>query len=47
MLTRLYIEALLIDSRLADEIWKLWNARLITDDLEAMAWWLVVLLADH
>ena len=38
MLTRLYVEALLTDSRLADQVWELWNAGLISDELAAMAW---------
>jgi len=40
MLTRLFIEALLIDEQLADQVWELWNENegVITDDLAAMAW---------
>ncbi len=38
MFTRLYVEALLTDSRLADQVWELWNARLASDELAAMAW---------
>jgi hypothetical protein len=34
MLTEIYIEALLVDEVLADCIWELWNAGVITD-LEA------------
>ena len=41
MLARLYIEALLTDSKLADQVWALWNARLISDDLAAMAWCII------
>jgi hypothetical protein len=37
MLTRLNVEALLADERLADQVWKLWNVRVITDDLAAEA----------
>ena len=37
MLTRLYVEALLADAVLADEIWALWDAGLISDDLAAWA----------
>ena len=44
MLTEIYIEALLADEDLADQVWVLWNARLIADDLAAMAWWV---LATH
>jgi hypothetical protein len=37
-LTRLYVEALLADKYLADQVWELWNAGVITDDLAAWAW---------
>ena len=37
MLTEIYIEALLVDEELADEVWELWNAGLITDDVASMA----------
>ncbi len=30
MLARLYVEALLADSILADQVWELWNARLMS-----------------
>jgi len=38
MLTELYIEALLVDEDLADQVWELWNAGVITDGLAASAW---------
>ena len=38
MLAELYIEALLVDEELADQVWELWNAEVITDDLAAWAW---------
>ena len=38
MLTELYIEALLADKRLADQVWELWNGRVITDEVAAWAW---------
>jgi len=41
MFTEIYIEALLVDEDLADQVWALWNARLISDDLAAWAWWIV------
>ena len=50
MLTEIYIEALLVDEDLADQVWELWNAGLIPDDLAAMAWRIVSLVrhfADH
>ena len=41
MLCELYIEALLVDEELADQVWELWNAGLISDNLAALAWWLI------
>ena len=41
MLAELYVSALTTDERAADEIWHLWDAGLISDDLAALAWWLV------
>ena len=41
MFTRLYVEAILTDSNLADEVWELWNAGLIPDELAAIAWWTI------
>ena len=38
MLAEIYIEALLADEELADQIWGLWNAGVITDDLAALSW---------
>ena len=46
MLTETYIEAILTDSKLADEIWELWNAEVITDDLAAWAWCILVTPID-
>ena len=39
MLTEIYIEALLIDEELADQVWEAWDAREI-DDLGAWAAWM-------
>jgi hypothetical protein len=39
MLTELYIEALLVDEALADEVWHLWDAGVITDDMAGWAGW--------
>ena len=38
MLTRLYVDALLADEDLADQVWELWDAGVITDGLAATAW---------
>ncbi len=41
MLTEIYIEALLVDEQLADQVWEAWVAGEI-DDLMAMLAWLLV-----
>ena len=38
MLARIYIEALLVDENLADQVWEAWDARVITDDQVAHSW---------
>jgi len=37
MLTEIYIEALLVDKDLADQVWELWDVGMIPDDLAALA----------
>jgi len=44
MLTRLYVEALLTDSKLADQAWEAWDKGEI-GDLSACAAWLIVALS--
>jgi hypothetical protein len=41
MLVDYYVGALLAEEGLADDIWELWDAGMISDDLAAWAWWLV------
>ena len=41
MFAELYIEALLVDSRTADQVWELWAAKLISNELAAIAWLIV------
>lgn len=38
MFARLDIEAFLTDADLADQVWGLWDAGLISDELAAIAW---------
>ena len=38
MFTELYIEALLADEDLADQVWELWNAGCISDVEAAILW---------
>jgi len=39
MLTQIYIEALLVDEDLADQVWKAWDAGKIGDLAVCWAWW--------
>jgi hypothetical protein len=41
MLTRLYVEALLSDEDVADQVWALWDAGVITDDMAGLAWFIL------
>jgi len=41
MLTEIYIEALLVDEELADQVWEAWSAREIDDQIACIAWWLI------
>lgn len=41
MLARLYAEALLSDEDSADQVWEMWNAGLISDEMAAFAWWII------
>ena len=46
MLTHLYIEALLADPVLADQVWELWDAEEIQDEIAALAWCILALCHD-
>ena len=41
MLIEIYIEALLIDEELADQVWEAWNAGEIDDQTACMTWALI------
>ena len=41
MLTEIYIEALLVDEELADEVWEVWDAGEIDDAVAYTAWILI------
>ena len=41
MLTEIYIEALLVDEDLADQVWELWAEDAIDDDPAWIAWMLI------
>jgi len=42
MLTELYIEALLVDEELADQVWSIWDQGEIDDCLAWIAWQLII-----
>ncbi len=41
MLTESYIEALLVDEDLADQVWEAWDADETDDQVAWLAWWLI------
>ncbi len=41
MLTTDYVEALLVNEELVDQVWEVWNAGDIDDQLAWLAWWLI------
>ncbi len=42
MLTEIYIEALLVDEELADQVWKAWERKEISTYWAAWMWWSIV-----
>ena len=45
MLTEIYLEALLVDEKLADQVWEAWDKREIDDELAISAWSLISLIS--
>jgi len=43
MLTRIYIEALLVDEDLADQVWEAWDKGEVDDQTAWLAWWLLTI----
>jgi len=41
MPTEIYMEALLVDEELADQVWEAWNAENLTDGAAYIAWLLI------
>ena len=41
MFTKFYIEALLVDEGLADQVWELWDKCVIESELAVLAWMLI------
>jgi hypothetical protein len=46
MLTETYIEALLVDGELADQVWEAWDNGEIDDQVAWLAW-LIVSFSNH
>ncbi len=44
MLTELYIEALLVDEDLADQVWEAWRTGEADDETACIAWILIAML---
>ena len=47
MLTETYIEALLVDEELADQVWGAWSVREIEDQVAWFAWYLLTCSDDR
>ena len=45
MLTEIYIEALLVDEELADQVWEAWDSGEIDDQTVWLGWWAIVIVA--
>ena len=41
MLTEIYLEALLVDEELADQVWEAWDKGEVDDQMAAWAWLLI------
>ena len=41
MLTEIYLEALLVDEELADQVWEVWDKGEIDDSTALLEWWLI------
>jgi len=47
MLTEIYIEALLVDEELADQVWEAWDAGEIVNLIALRAWLWIVVSGTH
>ena len=47
MLTEIYIEALLVDGELADQVWAAWIVEKLTDGAACIAWSLIAGLVSR
>ncbi len=44
MLTEIYIEALLVDEELADQVWQAWDKGKVDDKTAYVAWMMIAML---
>jgi len=44
MLTRLYIEALLVDPEAADRVWEAWDSGDVADETACIGWMLIAIM---
>ena len=44
MLTEIYIDALLVDEELADQVWEAWFIGDVSDETACVAWMLIAML---
>ncbi len=47
MLAEIYIEALLVDEGLADQVWQAWDMGEANDETACLAWMLIVMLCSR
>ena len=47
MLTEIYIEALLVDEEMTDQVWEAWDAQTLNDEAAGIAWMLVCTHDQH
>ena len=47
MLTEIYIEALVVDEELADQVWEAWDKGEIDDASALLVWWWMVVSDSH
>ncbi len=47
VLTEIYIEALLVDEELADQVWEAWDKGEIDDQVAWLVWWLITLTSQQ
>ncbi len=40
MLTEIYVETLLVDEALADQVWEAWDKGEIDETIAVLAWWI-------